>query len=130
MAKHVHHTLDVYDVELYLVTSPKGWKRLRKQLPFMDKGADSAGASQFAIWHPNSGIACGHLVLYVDVGSHSTVGELVQTIAHEATHGAGSIMGWIQHDACGGDNEPHAYLVGWLTRWVSENVDLSAIIAA
>jgi hypothetical protein len=118
-----HHTLDIYGAELHLVTTKRDWSTLRRKLSFMDKGApESAGLAQFATFHPKGGgITVPHLVLWLDLASHRTRLDLIDTAAHEASHAAGQLLEHIGHDIRGTD-EPHAYLVGWLTRWMLEQV--------
>lgn len=59
------HTLDAYGTELYLVTNGREWKKLRKDLGFLDKGKpQSAGLSSFAIFEPRGGgVAESHLAV-------------------------------------------------------------------
>jgi hypothetical protein len=45
---------------------------------------------------------------------------LVGTCAHEASHAAGRILASIGHTVDETD-EPHAYLVEWLARWLWEH---------
>lgn len=116
-----HHTLDVYGVELHLATNRREWATLRRRLDFLDKKApESLGFAQWATWKPNGpGKVVPHLVLWVHLADHAgDVIELVDTCAHEAAHGASEILGWTGHNKAG--DEPHAYLVGWLTRWMFE----------
>lgn len=49
------------------------------------------------------------------------IDDLVETCSHESAHAANQILEYIGHDHRGTD-EPHAYLTGWLTRWVWEGV--------
>jgi hypothetical protein len=116
-----HHTLDVYGAELHLATTKRDWATLRRRLDFLDKAAPAAaGFAQFATFHPKgTGLVVPHLVLFVDVKAHATQLELIDTCAHEASHAAGQLLDHIGHDIRGTD-EPHAYLVGWLTRWLVE----------
>lgn len=122
------HQLDVYDVELHLATNRRDWSTLRRRLPFLDKGApESAGMSQLATWHPKKrGLPQPIVVLWVDLANHLTSSELVDTLAHEASHAAGQILDRVGHEVKGVD-EPHAYLVGWLTRWLWDNVDRTGL---
>lgn len=83
-------------------------------------GPTSMGLATFACWEPKgAGKAVPHLVLWIDVANHADDHlELVDTCAHEATRGASNILDWIGHHKAG--DEPHAYLIGWLTRWMYE----------
>lgn len=118
--QYASRALDVFPVDVHLATGPKGWKRLRRTVRFVDKGVpESAGLTQFGLFVPDRGTPRGHLVLWVELEGHDDPAELVDTCAHEATHGAGAILDWLGHSVhpAGGD-EPHAHLVGWLTRWL------------
>ncbi|HET7386988.1 MAG TPA: hypothetical protein VFJ19_10035 [Nocardioidaceae bacterium] len=56
-----HHTLDIYGAELYLATTRKQWKALRRRLDF--KAPEAVGIAQFATFHPKGGgITVPHLV--------------------------------------------------------------------
>jgi hypothetical protein len=118
-----HHTLDIYGAELWLCTSRRQWSSLRRRLTFLDKAApEAAGLSQFATFVPkHGGPTVPHVVLWIDPRQARSDAELVDTCAHEASHAAGQLLDYIGHDIRGTD-EPHAYLVGWLTRWLWETV--------
>jgi hypothetical protein len=117
-----HHTLDIYGAEIHLATTKRDWTTLRRRFKFLDDAPESAGLSQFATFHPKGGgITVPHLVLWLDLKAHQTRLDLIDTCAHEAAHAAGQLFEHIGHDIRGTD-EPHAYLVGWLTRWMLEQV--------
>lgn len=113
------HTLDIYGADLYLGTSAKDWKKLRKRgLPVDENAPEAAGLSQFATFHPDDGgLTKPVVILWLDLAAHRTVGDLVDTIAHEAAHAAGQLLEHVGHTPRGTD-EPMAYLVGWLARWM------------
>ena len=114
--------IDLYGVEVYLATNRRQFGTLRRKLPFLDPAPDYAGSTDFAVFKPKGqGLTSGHLVFWVDVENHDSTRELVDTLAHEASHGAGRILGWIGHKVDETD-EPSAYLVGWLTGWLWENI--------
>lgn len=116
------HTLDIYGTELYLATNRRDWATLRRRLAFLDKVPDSAGRACWAIHLPNDGsVTTSHLALWVDKAAHRTDLDLIATAAHEAAHGVAQLFEWIGHEVKGTD-EPSAYLVGWLTRWIVEGV--------
>ncbi len=116
------HTLDIYGTELYLVTNRRDWATLRRRLSFLDKAPDSAGRACFALFEPKSGgITTSHLAIWIDKAAHKTDLDIIDTAAHEASHGASDIFDWIGHET-GASDEPCAYLVGWLTRWIVEGV--------
>mgnify|MGYP003336208133 CR=1 FL=1 len=116
------HTLDIYGVELNLATNRRDWATMRRRLTWLAEKPTSAGLCSFATWHPKGGGATvPMLALWVDVANHEPI-ELVETCAHEAAHAAGQMLDYLGHDVrgTGGTDEPHAYLVGWLTRWMFE----------
>ena len=119
------HVLDIYGVHLHLATTKPEWKKLRRTLTWLDKTPDYMGLTSFAVWEPKKtkGPSVPHLVVWVDVERHEPF-DLVDTIAHEASHGAGRILSWVGHNFDGTD-EPHAYLVGWLSRWIYEGCSLT-----
>lgn len=125
MAGVVTHRLDVYGVDLYLATTKRQYATLRRKHAFLDP-ANSAGMSSFAVWEPKQGPVQPILVVWLDPDA-LTGDELeqVEIIAHEATHGAAQILAWAGHDIRGSDrdgtDEPHAYLTGWLARWLWQN---------
>lgn len=129
MSGYAHRTLEVYSVEVHVVWSRKAWRRLRKRLPWIGK-ADAAGLTCWSVWCPNKGtrgLARGHLVLWVDVDNHDSLPLLVDTMAHEASHGALRILEWVQVPVKGDSSEAYAYLVGMLTRWMLESVGTAGV---
>lgn len=121
MPTFVHHKLDVYEVELYLVTDGRQWSALRRRLSFLDGRPQSSGMASFAVFNPkDGGPVTPHLVVWIDPKQNPTPGLAVNTIAHEASHAAGQILDWVGHQVVGTD-EPHAYLCGWLTQWIYEH---------
>ena len=116
------HTLDIYGTELYLATNRRDWATLRRRLTFLDKRAESAGLASFATFVPNDGsVTQSHLAIWIDKAAHKTNLDLIETASHEALHGATALFDWIGHEVKASD-EPSAYLVGWLTRWIVEGV--------
>lgn len=114
------HTLDIYGVQLHLATDRRDWAALRRRLPYLQKTPDSLGISHFATWHPADGAPpVPHLAIWINA-AHLELHDLIDTAAHEAAHGASQILHWTGHDFRGidGTDEPHAYLVGWLTAWI------------
>ena len=120
---HIEHRLDIYNAALFLATTKKQWKTLAKHIDFLDKNKpDSAGQVSFATWCPNKGINEPVAVIWIDTKHHTNPGELIDTCAHEASHAAGRILEHIGHQIPATD-EPHAYLTGWLTRWIWEHAN-------
>lgn len=113
-----HHTLDVYGAELYCATTKREWAAMRRKMTWLDKTPESAGLASFAIWKPKGpGLAVPTLVLWIDAEAHTDPAELVDTCAHEASHAVSQLMEYIGHTPVGTD-EPSAYLVGWLAKWL------------
>lgn len=119
----VHHLLDVYDTHLHCATNKRAWATLRRRYPgLVEATPESAGLCRVATWHPkDGGMHEFHLVLWINLAQHKTEHELIDTCAHEATHAALSVMDHIGHDSRGTNDEPVAYLVGWITRWLWNN---------
>lgn len=119
---YVEHRLDIYGTALFLATTKKQWRALRKQVTFLDKTApEAAGQVSSAVWTPNKhGAAIHTVVIWVDTKNHTEPGELIDTCAHEASHAAGRIADHIGHNVPATD-EPHAYLCGWIARWIWEH---------
>lgn len=120
------HRLDVYDADLYLATTKPEWRALARRITALDKTPpDAAGSSTFATFHPDGrGLTVPVVVFWLNLAQHRGAAEIVNTIAHEATHGAGQILDHIGHDGTGAD-EPRAYLVGWLSSWMWEALGVS-----
>lgn len=124
MPSYAEHTLDIYDAKLYLATDKRQWNALRRRAGFIaDKAPDSAGLAHFATWHPDDGgMTLPVLVLWVNVAQHRTLADLADTLAHEADHAASQLLDHVGHQPSRID-EPHAYLVGWLVRWMWQQID-------
>lgn len=122
VSKHHKHLLDIYGVHLHAATNKREWRAMRRALPALEsEGPEkptSAGTTWIITRRPKpGGLPIPHVAFWVDRKNHADVGELIDTCAHEASHGANRILEHIGTDVSGG-NEPHAYLVGWLTRWL------------
>lgn len=118
----MHHRLDVYGSEVFAVSHPKAWRRLRKRLPWISKTPGALALTEFSVRADKGGQPRGHLVLWVDVRRHGCLAELVDTCAHEATHGSLRILEHAGVPVSGDSSEAHAYLTGWLTGWLLESV--------
>lgn len=113
------HLLDVYSVRVHLATTRKDWAKLRKKLGIEPLDVDCHGLTQHATWRANDGTSAEqHVLVYLDVrGCDGDPRALVNVAAHEATHAATMLLRHYGHKIRGHD-EPHAYLVGWLTEWL------------
>lgn len=118
------HTLDIYGVDIHLATTEREWKKLRKRLTYLDDTPNAAGFTHFAIWEPSDHTSPVPVVAFWIRNELTTDPlQLVETCAHEAVHAATHILAWAGHDIRGddGNDEPTAYLAGWLTRWIWDN---------
>jgi hypothetical protein len=115
--------IDPYGAQLHVVYDRRGWALLKRRFPGLveDGFPDADGWARHSVWHPKNGTSPeAHHVLVVDVRKARSTADLVNTIAHEAAHVAGNLMGHIgHHDQAG---EPTAYLVGWITQFVWEHL--------
>ena len=113
------HVLDVYHANLHLTTSRKAWTKLRRTIDSLDKKPDGLGMTTLQLYE-STGHSVPHLVWFIDVDAHGdNFNGLIETCAHEAVHGAGLLLDHFGQDY-NGRSEHHAYLVGWLTRWLWE----------
>lgn len=114
----VHHHLDVYDCEVFLARTKREWSALKRHTKAtLDPAPQSAGLTTFATYQPVGSFTRPHLFLWVDAGQHQRAADLVNTCAHEAAHAASYLLNHLDHTIRVSD-EPHAYLVGWLTEWL------------
>jgi hypothetical protein len=82
------------------------------------KPSDAAGAVSFLSFTTDKGRAVSHFVVWIDVASALDERDLIDTIAHEASHVSAHLL----YDDAGqkqdGDCEALAYLIGWVTGWI------------
>lgn len=115
----VHHVLDVYGAHLWLATGPKQLRRLSDK--FEDDGLGGGLGTTSLILDQQRHTP--HVVIWIDVEAHAADAlALVQTCAHEAAHVATMLLRHIGH-TIRSEDEPHAYLVGWVTAWILEQID-------
>lgn len=123
--KHGWLYLDLYRVNLHVATNPDQLRDLLRTFDQMEDPTvrDDPPAASTAGWLGDTdGVKSYHVVWWIDAPSHSAedLDRLVNTVAHEAMHGAGMIWRNIgaQLDATAITDEPLAYLVGFLTEWL------------
>lgn len=109
------HSLDIYGAELFRATSKAELREIRSLVPFKIEAPGAAAATWFEAVDRGP-FTVPHIVFYVDPKRGDTL-DLIELCAHEATHGAGQLFEHLAHTMQGID-EPHAYLIGWLTRWL------------
>lgn len=108
---YVEYHIDIYGTDLFCVTTKKQWKQLRKRLPWIGRVPSGVGQVSSA---PSEN------TVVIWLKPHDNPAEHVDTCGHEASHAAGRILQSIGHNVDATD-EPHAYLCGWITRWLWEN---------
>jgi hypothetical protein len=100
-----HTTIDLYGVDVWLVTTVRDFERLCSDLSDVPQP------------HPWECVPEFHVVIALDVASFTEEPHAALRItAHEATHAAGFIFEYIGEE-WKPDSETFAYLVGWLTEW-------------
>lgn len=121
---YVEHRLDIYNTAIYLATTKKSWRKLAKHCTLVGKRIpECAGQVASGLWTPKKrGLSEHHIAIWIDVRNHPDPLDLLDTCAHEASHAAGRILEHIGQPLHYTD-EAHAYLVGWLTRWIWEHCD-------
>jgi hypothetical protein len=119
---YTEHRLDIYGTALFLATTKKQWKALAKRIDALEKAKpDAAGqVTTFTRYPKKRGNTELVITVWIDTRNHTDPGELIDTCAHEASHAAGRILEHAGHTVPATD-EPHAYLTGWITRWIWEH---------
>lgn len=110
---HAQHTLDIYGVELHVVTSRAEWNAMRRRIRggvVIEPLPNPVGSGYTHSVQAGSRVVCATYLRATDAPR-----ELVDTCAHEATHVAAFVYESIEDTPAG---EPHAYLVGWLAGWL------------
>lgn len=120
MSKHLHHhRLDIYDHELHLAATHKAWERLCQDIDSLDPEPNAWGYTSSDV---DGKTDTFHVSIYIGPEPvKAGDAALVNTIAHEAAHAAGMIHRHIGAKIRGVD-ESHAYLVGWISGWIWDNV--------
>lgn len=115
MAVRTHH-LDIYGVDVHLATSRRDWSTLRRRFDFLERD-DTERYLGLTVYATRNG---GKRYLFFWIAPELEGAQLVGTCAHEASHAAGRILASIGHTVDETD-EPHAYLIEWLARWLWEH---------
>lgn len=110
----VSHTLDIYGDTLHLATTRRAARTLAKRYELEVAVVVAAVGSTTPVIHSRTGER--HVVIWIDVQAIDRPRDLIDTLAHEASHAADFIADR------GLDNEARAYLVGWITGWLWEQV--------
>ncbi len=117
-----HHVLDVYGAHVWLAWTPKQWRKLMRTFDSLEESdRDSLGSTCVVLdrEHPFE----PHLVVWIDLESHGGDAlSLVRSASHEAAHVASMLLSHLGHKLVAED-EPHAYLVGWATAWIIEQIE-------
>lgn len=118
------HLLDIYSVWIHAVSTPRQWASLQRRtgLP-IGKCPKSLGQAKH-VKEKFPGGAVHHFVVWIDKEAHDEVSDAmwVETCAHESTHIGNMILDLVGHQTYAGNDEPSAYLFGWLTQWVYKAV--------
>lgn len=122
--KHLHHFLDIYNLSIHVAVTKKQMRHAEKVLKQDLQGPikRKASGATFSITGERGGAESYHVYFWIDkaawkrAGAHQS--KLAEVCAHEAAHGAGMIwhhLGAEMNDDTLRDDEPMAYLIGWLT---------------
>lgn len=120
LSKPVSHKLDIYGDTLHLVTSKRAVSTLKRRFGAAFATADVLDGigTTTTLRHSKTGDC--HIIVWLDLDRINNTGspgrELVDAIAHEASHAADYIAGR------GIDDHARAYLVGWISGWLWDNV--------
>lgn len=117
MSKPRSHQLDIYGAWIHCATTPKQWRALRRRLPSLDKKPNAQGSVSLTLHETDSGRVIPHLTIWLDLNAAEDGADLVDLVAHEATHAAGSLLDHVGQ-AYDGSSEALAYLVGFIAAWL------------
>lgn len=120
MSKPRSHQLDIYGAWIHVATDRKAWRSLRRRLPSLDKDPGALGAFSITLHEAPSGKVTPHLSVWLDINACDDKTELVDTIAHEATHAAVALLDHIGQAYDSDNSEALAYLIGWISGWLWE----------
>lgn len=87
-----HTSLDLYGFQIHLATTKADYRELRQQFRWLAKhNPDESGSCSFYVDIPKVGLPTPHLVLWIDTNRITTEADLIETVAHEAAHGANHV---------------------------------------
>lgn len=122
-AKHDFHFLDIYNLDVRVAVTKKQLKHMQKKLGLgpLNKKNPPAGAT-YELYTTRGGAQVFTVCFWIDAKMWKRSGadmyKLAEICAHEASHGFGMIWnhigGTMDHKTFR-DDEPAAYLHGWLT---------------
>lgn len=110
------HKLDMWPATVWCASTKGQLRKAAKAVGIALELGDHAGCT-FTLSTEAEGL---QMVVYVDTKGVS-LGALVDTCAHEASHVADRLFEEIEERIPG--TETRAYLVGWLTRWLLVHCD-------
>jgi hypothetical protein len=111
VSKPVSHQLDIYGAWLHVATDRRAWVALRRKINSLDADPGAMGHTSLEVdTHDRKNTP--HVVMYLDMAATDTQAELVDLIAHEATHAAAGLLDHLGQKP--GDSEALAYLVGFI----------------
>ena len=120
MTKPAHHKLDIYGTELHFAATPQAWAILRRMNPNLDPAKHLGYGATYDSHERDTDQH--HAWVWIDKAKHAGPLDLANTVAHEATHVALDITDRHAIDPTSGNGEPLAYLVGWLTEWMTRHL--------
>lgn len=107
-----HYRIDVYGAHLHVTSNETDWDRLSRQYE-VDEDPGLGLTTLTVDTHGN----VPHILIHVDSAAHSSEADVVTTLAHESAHAASMLLDHFGH-RLRGEDEPHAYLAGFVARCV------------
>lgn len=117
--KRFDHRLDIFPVELHLITGRKAWRKFWRSIDTMRELPGSAGMTVTVLDRKTGWL---HVVIWIDTSWHGHAKSCRSTAVHEAVHAACSILDHFgqKYD---GESETLAYLADWLADWITAATD-------
>lgn len=107
------YPIDVYGAHVHIATDDPSWDRLANRFEIDEEPGLGMTSLSLDTYRGNA----PHLVIYLDPAAHSSRADLVSTVAHEAAHAASILLDHLGH-RLRGEDEPHAYLAGYVARCI------------